>query len=341
MFQNKNNILKKTHNKSKPPNNPKPNPSNNNPKPNPPNNNKPNPPNNNIPNSPNNQIPNPSNNNIPNSPNNQIANPSNNNIPNSPNIQSSNIQNNQLTKSIDISKIKVAVVTALFLMDFDKMDQIYNNFTKVDNWHYYLFTNNKKKCGNTYPYTVKEIDVSKFKYGVHATKNIKWLTHQYLPGYDIVIWVDSFICLNNFKIDDIKLLIKKVYEDSNTPIIMRKQAFKSVEEDIKWCLGRKRINQETALNIRKYLSDKKFPTNTISKTYWSSAIIKNNKNKKLQEFSNDLYKIVSTVGYRDQHWLPFLFKKYNLNCEYMPSNLFLSNRENYNEKGHHYTINLK
>ena len=252
------------------------------------------------------------------------------------------IQNDNKPKSIvDISKIKVAVVTALFLMDFDSMDKINNNFKKVDKWHYYLFTNDKQKCGNTYPYTVKEIDVSKFKYGVHATKNIKWLTHQYIPGYDIIIWVDSFICLNDLKIDDVKLLIKKVYEDPNTPIIMRKQGFKSVEEDIKWCLERKRINQETALNIRKYLSDKKYPTHTISKTYWSSAIIKNNKNKKLQEFSNDLYKIVSSVGYRDQHWLPFLFKKYNLECEYMPKDFFLSNRENYDEKSHYYTVNLK
>ena len=256
-------------------------------------------------------------------------------------LQSTKLQNTKLYKSIDISNIKVAVVTALFLMDFDKMDQVHNNFKKVDKWHYYLFTNNKNKCKNTDPYFVKEINVSNFKYGVHATKNIKWLTHQYLPGYDVIIWVDSFICLNNLKIEKIKEQIKKVYENPDTPIIMRTQLFKCVEDDIKWCLGRKRISEKIASDIRKFLSDKKFPTNTLCKTYWSSAIIKNNKHKKLQELSKELYTMVSTIGYRDQHWLPYLFKKYNLNCNLMNNDLFISNKQNYDEKSHHYTINLK
>ena len=247
-----------------------------------------------------------------------------------------------MSNSVNIGNIKVAVVSALFLMDFDKMDTVCNNFNKIDNWHYYLFTNDKQKCGITKPYTVKQIDVSNFKYGVHATKNIKWLTHKYLPGYNVIIWVDSFIHLNDLKINSIKEQIIKVYENPNNPIAMRIQSFKCVDDDIEWCLKNKRIDINMASNIKKYLIDNKYPSNTISGTYWSSAIIKNNKHKKLQELSENLYNIVSTVAYRDQHWLPFLFDKYKLNCDIMKTDLFISKKkENYNETNHHYIEFIK
>ena len=97
---------------------------------------------------------------------------------------------------------KVAVVTGYFLIDFEELDLLPNNFTKIDNFDYYLFTNVKSKLTHLSEFwNIIEVDTTNVTHGVYITKRVKWLTHEYLPDYDIIIWVDSFIIPNHLKIN--------------------------------------------------------------------------------------------------------------------------------------------
>ena len=207
---------------------------------------------------------------------------------------------------------KIAVVSAIFLIDKDEMD-ISGDFKKISNWDYILFTNDKTKIKVSQNWDIREI-ISPFKNGVLATKHVKWLTHKYLPYYDIIIWVDSFISPNNKKEFFFEHIIRNV-SMSTPPIIMRTQKFNTVRDDINWCLKNNRINTEISENIIKKLDSMGFSVDETVQTYWSSAIIKCNTNITLQKMAEELFYLLESVGYRDQHWLPYLLKKHNLSCE--------------------------
>jgi hypothetical protein len=237
------------------------------------------------------------------------------------------------------NKIKVAYITSIFIIELKDTDKLNTKLKKIDEWDYFVFTNNKDNIKNPGIFNVIDIDTKKIKYGLYATKRVKWLTHKYLKDYDVIIWTDSFIDFDKKYLNDIKEIIQNVYLNPKTPIYLRTQQFKNVDEDINWCLDKKRINQDMVTNIKSYLKLMNFPSNKNSKTYWSSVIIKTNKNENLNKMQEEIVSLVENVGYRDQHWLPYLFNKYNIIAKLMPNESFIRLTENYNHKNHHY-INI-
>uniref|UniRef100_A0A6C0BBB8 Glycosyltransferase n=1 Tax=viral metagenome TaxID=1070528 RepID=A0A6C0BBB8_9ZZZZ len=210
------------------------------------------------------------------------------------------------------NKTKVAVVTACFLMDNTKIDECSKNFEANKEWDYFLFTNDKSKIDCSKIWKIREIDCSKFTNGVYAAKHVKWKTHNYLPDYDVIIWVDSFIVPNMKKIKEINEMIECVKNTKNL-ILIPKHTFKSIHDNIKWCVDNKRISKPMANKIIEHLTKKeKLSVYDERETYWSLGLIKNNKSKNIQSMSNELFDLIETVGYRDQFWLAAMFKKHNV-----------------------------
>jgi hypothetical protein len=134
---------------------------------------------------------------------------------------------------------KIAVVTAMFLIEFPELDTLSSNFEKCDNYDYYVFTNDKTVIEKiTNEWNIIEIDCSNQTKGVYLTKRVKWLTHEYLPDYDIIIWVDSFIVPNSLKIDEIHEMIDKVFH-TNVPIMM----IVIDDKQVKWYNGSAKIEE--------------------------------------------------------------------------------------------------
>ena len=235
------------------------------------------------------------------------------------------------TKKKEIKK--VAVVTAIFLVELDCMDQP-GVFKKNENFDYCLFTNDKSKIDPNIRHLWDIIEISMdYKYGVFATKHVKWLTHKYLPDYDVIIWVDSFITPNV----NIETLVNKVYYDEPM-ITMRTQNAPNVQADIDWCIQKKRISIPVANEIVKHLRANNFNTLETVQTYWSSGMIKNNKSSLLHEMAEELFSLIITKGYRDQHWLPYLFRKYNISCPIIKENVFVNTGKQLSHN-HKYDIN--
>jgi len=240
-----------------------------------------------------------------------------------------------------MNNIKVAVVTAVFLIDFNVVDNPSVNFEKCEIFDYFMFTNDKSKVEEfSKKWQIIEIDCSDIKHGVYITKRVKWLTHEYLPDYDIIIWVDSFIVPNYLEINEIKLLIDKCLDvNANQFIHMRTQNFYRINDDIRWCKNNHRISESMSIKIIDYIEKvENFDVNKRVQTYWSSAIIKNNKNENLINMSKELFTYIQNVCYRDQHILPVLFNKYNINCNIMKGkNIFINNGKQNGNKNHKYT----
>jgi hypothetical protein len=240
---------------------------------------------------------------------------------------------------------KVAVVTAVFLIDFNELDEPSSQFTKCDGFDYFLFTNDKTKVQYlSSDWNIVEIDGNGIKNGVYLTKRVKWLTHEYLPDYDIVIWVDSFIVPNHLRMENINSIINVCLDESrDTPIFMRTQKFRCIKDDIDWCVKNDRISKTISEKVVDYIEKKEnFSVNECTQTYWSSAIIKNNKNAELNRMSNELYNYISNICYRDQHILPVLFKKFNITCNILknPKDIFIIKGKQHLDK-HKYVNTIK
>ena len=211
---------------------------------------------------------------------------------------------------------KIAVVSAYFALDGLLLDKLSRNFEKLETADYYLFTNDASKFQDaSSDWIIIEIDCSGVQNGVYMTKRVKWLTHEYLPDYNTIIWIDSFIVPNFNKSKEIYDIIDACMKDANAPIQMRTQRFQCIYDDIAWCVQYKRISKTMGQNVINYIEGVegmcvKMPI----QTYWSSAIVKNNKHPVLREMSKDLCNYINTVCYRDQHIIPVLLKKYSLTC---------------------------
>jgi hypothetical protein len=219
-----------------------------------------------------------------------------------------------------MSSKKIAVVTAVFLIGRDSIDEYSRNFDKIDEYDYILFTNDKSKLTNVDHWKVIELNIDTLmntticgnKSGIYATKRVKWLTHEYLPEYDTIIWVDSYITPNPKYLENIDQIVQSIHLENQPKIHMRCQHFTNVSMDIQWCLNHSVITRELAGKIAKYLDEKDFSATKEVQTYWSSAMIKNNRDPGLIAMAYELIYLVENIGYRDQHWLPYLFEKHNV-----------------------------
>jgi hypothetical protein len=209
---------------------------------------------------------------------------------------------------------KIAVVTSLFLIDLQSLDEC-GPLQKIPQWDYFLFTNDKTKIenANTIHWNVVELTDMSFPNGVYASKYVKWKTHELLPDYDVILYLDNFMVPNHDRYKELTDIMSDVVKnESSAPIYFRNQFHKNVASDIQWCIGNNRITNNMANNIKQYLLEHGFDCHVSSDTFWTSAIIKNNKSPILKQMGDELYDLVLTVGYRDQHWVPYLLKKYGL-----------------------------
>jgi len=222
-----------------------------------------------------------------------------------------------------MASLKIAVVTAMFLLDTDKMDAC-GLFTKIPGVDYILFTNNKHLAALNpvrHLWDIQELQLP-YTQGVYCTKEVKWLTHLYLPDYDYIIWVDAQFTPDH---KEAKVLFRYIEQmcAEGVPIAMRTQKFQTVYDDIAWCLKNNRITDDLGKTIIDALKVRGFSVTDPVQTFWTSAIIKNNKHPELQRMAYELIDFVCSVGYRDQHWLPYLVQKYSIKYNIVKLPLFI------------------
>jgi hypothetical protein len=214
-----------------------------------------------------------------------------------------------LEKIVKRFEKKIAVVSAYFKIDINKLDEC-KPIEKIPGFDYIMYVDKEyeeiTKLKNIWDIRTIELPYNK---GVYYTKHVKWLTHLLCPEYDYIIWVDCFYSPTN------NTVIKKyinMMQENNIPIAMRTQNIKSVSDDIKWCILHKRITNDMKDIICNKLKENDFIPDNPCQTFWSSAVIKDNKDIRIHKMANELMELILNSGYRDQHWLPYLISKYKI-----------------------------
>ena len=218
---------------------------------------------------------------------------------------------------------KVAVVSAIFF--------IHNNATELPEtiqpnpeWDYILFTNDKQKLSTTIStgigsWEIREVPPYRND-RTYATKHIKWMTHLYLQEYETIIWVDNIFTPNSEKVEEINnIILHTNHPNTNSPLFMsppphHQQGIRNVQEDIDHCYNQNRMNIKMKTRTEAFLKNKGFDTQKDHPIYWTSAIIKSNTNKKLQQMSEELFGLINDISFHDQHWLPFLLQKHRIHA---------------------------
>jgi hypothetical protein len=158
-----------------------------------------------------------------------------------------NIDNDKSDKSI-----KNAIYTAIF-SNTKPIDNL-ENFTKMKNWDYILFTNLDPKLFSNTPWIV--VQIRKFyQCNVMCARYIKWLGAAiYLTNYDNLIWTDAYVILNYEKEDELyNLLIKNNIVFKEHP--HRNCIYEECKEVIK--LNKDYKYKQDIENLRKRLPDLK------------------------------------------------------------------------------------
>lgn len=213
--------------------------------------------------------------------------------------------------------MRVAVVTAVFTRNNIPVDDVGCFQKDHPEWDYILFTDSTELKAEG-PWEVRVIEPP-FGYRLYATKHVKWLTHLYLPDYDFIVWVDSYYRPSSPDLLDPVFHSLTTY---NRPIAMRTQNKANVMQDMSWCLTNGCIDAAYVSRVTDRLKGLGHDPNQDSQTFWSSGMVKANKNPLLWAMADDLFRCLVEVGYRDQHWLPYVFSKYRINCQILPNGMF-------------------
>ena len=206
--------------------------------------------------------------------------------------------------------LRKAVVTAAFLIEKTKCDSI-GKLERIDGWDYIMFTNDASKVVAP-GWDIRQIDPP-FSKGVYCAKHIKWMTHLYVPEYDIIMWIDGFAMPNPRKKDALdSIAIKLAGEPYSLPIILRKHPYlTTVESELNECIRLKKIDGIMKTTVLSHFKDTGYDVSTKS-LYWTEYIIKNNRSPIMREFSTEMFNLLMDVCYRDQVCFPYMLWKFGI-----------------------------
>ena len=214
------------------------------------------------------------------------------------------------TKNGSTEPIKKAVVTAAFLIEKSKCDSI-GKLERIDGWDYIMFTNDSSKVVAP-GWDIRQIDPP-FSKGVYCAKYVKWMTHLYLPEYDIIMWIDGFAMPNPRKKDALdSIAIKLAGDPYSLPIILRKHPYlTTVESELNECIRLKKIDETMKTTVLSHFKDTGYDVSTKS-LYWTEYIIKNNRSTIMREFSTEMFSLLMNLCYRDQVCFPYMLWKFGV-----------------------------
>ena len=78
-------------------------------------------------------------------------------------------------------------------------------FQKADGWDYIMFTN--QEFPDTIPWKLHKVGRQYEDPAIEA-KMYKWQSHRFLPEYDIVIWIDSYMSPNPTYVKNLESLLQ-------------------------------------------------------------------------------------------------------------------------------------
>lgn len=203
--------------------------------------------------------------------------------------------------------MKKAVVSAVIATDFVR--DIMHPFLKMDGWDYHLFVNDIAAAHMRPPAGwIVHVIPTVGTMGAHTAKHVKWMTHAYLPDYDIVAWVDAHITPNKAKQQELEDLCLKLQESNAPPFaLLRHPMCKSAAADISSCVIGRKCSREKADAALNFLRTEQFPDTYGD--FWSCMVVRNNKNPAFHAYGETMMNLILNIAHRDQFWIGYVLWK--------------------------------
>jgi hypothetical protein len=174
--------------------------------------------------------------------------------------------------------------------------------TPVPGWDYICFTN--LDLPETFGWRIVKVEYTGDEPAVEA-KRIKWLSHQMLPDYDVVIWMDAYLTPN----PSYNLILYNWIQHMNKhnlSILHRPHNERiCIWEECEAVLKSRRDTPEHVRAVEKLLREARMPKDWG--LFDTNIIVKFNKDTRAQEISEAIFKQCETVSPRDQLAVSYIY----------------------------------
>ena len=199
---------------------------------------------------------------------------------------------------------KCTVYSALF-SDKNKPHESLQSFERLPGWDYILFTNLDLKSDS---WTIRKIELPDPSYVISA-KSVKWLSHEYLPEYDIVCWIDAYCKINNDTESILTATVKKLQNSKiEVPLFIKKHPVRDcIHDEVGACVAKHKISLDMYYKVSDFLKKHKMPHHYG--LFETNLILKYNNDPGVIRICKDVIHYIKTLTYRDQLVLTYVLFK--------------------------------
>jgi hypothetical protein len=199
---------------------------------------------------------------------------------------------------------KCTVYSALF-SDKNKPHETLQTFERLPGWDYILFTNLDLKSDS---WTIRKIELPDPDYVISA-KTVKWLSHEYLPEYDIVCWIDAYCKINNDTESILTATVKKLQNSkTGVPLFIKKHPVRDcIHDEVGACVAKHKISLDMYYKVSDFLKKHKMPRHYG--LFETNLILKYNNDPGVIRICKDVIHYIKTLTYRDQLVLTYVLFK--------------------------------
>jgi hypothetical protein len=192
--------------------------------------------------------------------------------------------------------------TAIFGIGDQPVDALAPISNKIAGWDYICFTNLNlppQKGWHIVKISMDEINP------VFQAKRVKWMSHEYLSDYDVVVWMDAYIAPNPMFSEVLKQWVLEMQE-KNIHVLHRPHEVRNcVYEECEAVVANKRDTRENVSKVLTQLKELRFPKNWG--LFDTNILFKFHKDKSVQEISEAVFKQMQSTSYRDQLAVPLVY----------------------------------
>lgn len=202
---------------------------------------------------------------------------------------------------------RICFYTAIFSTTSRPIDKPVK-FERMGGIDYILFTNYDPITFVDSSWTIIKQIPHLFTNPILSAKTVKWSSHKYLPEYDIVIWMDSFLSPSKQKMNIWHSHLKLIQESDVDFIICKHPERKCMYDEINACikLGKdKRENINVNLSL---ITNDHYPKNDGLFATW--VFMRKNHAPHLNTILDKMVKIMYNASHRDQLIMNYMFWKH-------------------------------
>jgi len=206
--------------------------------------------------------------------------------------------------NIEYQSITKCFYTAIIGLEGQTVDSL-GSVERIPGWDYICFTNQPLK--QIHGWTIVQVTYTGLKPALEA-KRYKWLSHEVLLDYDVVVWLDAYITPKLEMRHTLKQWILTMKE-KQIPILHRRHETRNcIWDECDAVVKSKRDTTDNVSKVRKLLEKHTMPKGWG--LFDTNILIRFHKHQIVQTISEEIYKQLSTTSIRDQLAVTFVYYKH-------------------------------